>query len=125
MYCFFCNMDDIKVIDLCLVVEGNQVCCRRECLVCNECFIIYESVELMLFKVVKFDGICELFDENKLCSGIYWVLEKCLVSVEEVELVINKICYKLWVIGEWELLLWRIGEDVMNVLCDLDQVVYV
>ncbi|MVF11417.1 transcriptional regulator NrdR [Ketobacter sp. MCCC 1A13808] len=125
MHCPFCNTDDTKVIDSRLVAEGNQVRRRRECLACNERFTTYESAELMLPKVVKSDGTREPFDENKLRSGIHRALEKRPVSVEEVELAINKICHKLRATGERELPSRRIGEDVMNALRDLDQVAYV
>ena len=125
MHCPFCNTDDTKVIDSRLVAEGNQVRRRRECLACNERFTTYESAELMLPKVVKSEGPREPFDENKLRSGIHRALEKRPVSVEEVELAINKICHKLRATGERELPSRRIGEDVMNALRDLDQVAYV
>ena len=74
---------------------------------------------------MKSEGPREPFDENKLRSGIHRALEKRPVSVEEVELAINKICHKLRATGERELPSRRIGEDVMNALRDLDQVAYV
>lgn len=125
MHCPFCNTDDTKVIDSRLVAEGNQVRRRRECLACNERFTTYESAELMLPKVVKSDGTREPFDENKLRSGIQRALEKRPVSVEQVELAINKICHKLRATGERELPSRSIGEEVMDALRELDQVAYV
>ncbi len=125
MHCPFCNTDDTKVIDSRLVAEGNQVRRRRECLACNERFTTYESAELLLPKVVKSDGTREPFDENKLRSGIQRALEKRPVSVEQVELAINKICHKLRATGERELPSRSIGEEVMDALRELDQVAYV
>lgn len=64
--------------------------------------------------VVKSNDVCELFNEEKLCSGMLWVLEKCLVSFDDVEMVINYIKLQLCVIGECEVLSKMIGNLVME-----------
>lgn len=91
MYCLFCFVVDIKVIDFCFVGEGLFVCCCWQCLVCNECFMIFEVVELVMLCVIKSNDVCEFFNEDKLCSGMLRVLEKRLVSVDDVEMVLNYI----------------------------------
>lgn len=100
MYCFFCGVYEIKVIDFRFVFDGLQVCCWCECLKCSDCFIIFEVVELLMLKFVKQDGMRQFFDEEKLCGGMQRVLEKCLVSVEVFEIVILVIKYNLQVLGE-------------------------
>lgn len=75
--------------------------------------------------VIKLNGNCEFFDEEKMIGGLQCVLEKCLVSVDVIELVISIIKFKLCVIGECEVLSKLIGNLVMEQLKVLDKVVYI
>lgn len=125
MHCLFCFAVDTKVIDFCFVGEGLFVRCCWQCLVCNECFITFEVVELVMLRVVKSNDVCELFNEEKLRSGMLWALEKCLVSFDDVEMAINYIKLQLCVIGECEVLSKMIGNLVMEQLKKLDKVAYI
>lgn len=75
--------------------------------------------------VVKSNDVCEFFNEDKLCSGMLKVLEKCLVSVDDVEMVVNYIKIYLCGIGECEVVSKMIGNLVMEQLKKLDKVVYI
>lgn len=125
MYCPFCNTEESKVIDSRLVNETNQIRRRRECLTCKERFTTYETVELVLPRVIKNDGRRSPFDENKLRSGILKSLEKRPVSVEAVDSALNRILHKLRSSGEKEVSSKYLGELVMRELRELDQVAYV
>ena len=70
MQCPFCRVDETKVIDSRLVGEGDQVRRRRECISCGERFTTYETIELSLTRVLKRDGGCVQFREEKLRAGI-------------------------------------------------------
>lgn len=125
MHCPFCGATETKVIDSRLVAEGNQIRRRRQCLSCDERFTTYETAELVMPKVVKQDGTRAPFDENKLRSGIQRALEKRPVSMEQIETMIERICFQLRASGEREINSRLIGEKVMDALRDVDQVAYV
>lgn len=125
MHCPFCGATETKVIDSRLVAEGNQIRRRRQCLACEERFTTYETAELVMPKVVKQDGTRAPFDENKLRSGIQRALEKRPVSMEQVEAMIERICFQLRASGEREVDSRLIGEKVMEALRDVDEVAFV
>jgi len=125
MQCPFCRTNDTKVIDSRLVGEGNEVRRRRECIVCEERFTTYETIELSLPRVVKRDGSCVQFREEKLRAGILRALEKRPVRTELVDASINRIMYRLRALGEREIETKILGEWVMTELRALDEVAYV
>ena len=125
MRCPFCSANDTKVIDSRLANEGHQVRRRRECLDCGERFTTYESVELVMPRIVKSGGERTPFSEEKLRAGMMRALEKRPVATEEVEAAINRIKHRLRAGGEREVPSRRIGEWVMSELGGLDEVAYV
>ena len=125
MHCPFCSHSETKVIDSRLVADGDQVRRRRECQECGERFTTFESAELLLPRVIKSNGSRQPFDEAKLRSGILRAIEKRPVSLERVELTINRIKHRLRATGEPEVNTLSVGELVMEELRDLDDVAYV
>lgn len=125
LYCPFCSDFETKVIDSRLISDGGQVRRRRECQRCGERFTTFEVPELLLPRVIKNDGNRQPFDEDKLRNGLQRALEKRPVSLEQIELTINKIKYQLRATGEREIQTRAVGELVMEALRDLDEVAYV
>lgn len=125
MQCPFCRADDTKVIDSRLVAEGDQVRRRRECINCVERFTTYETVELSLPRLIKRDGSCVQFREEKLRAGIVRALEKRPVRTEQVDAAINRILKHLRATGEREIETQVLGEWVMTELKALDEIAYV
>lgn len=125
MQCPFCHADDTKVIDSRLVAEGDQVRRRRECIACEERFTTYETIELSLPRLVKRDGSCVQFREEKLRAGILRALEKRSVRTEQVDGAVSRIIYRLRAAGEREVETKVLGEWVMSELRALDEVAYV
>ncbi|MDA9049507.1 transcriptional regulator NrdR [Pseudomonadales bacterium] len=125
MHCPFCSHSETKVIDSRLVADGGQVRRRRECQECGERFTTFEAAELVLPRVIKSNGSRQPFDEAKLRSGILRAIEKRPVSLERVELTINRIKHRLRATGEPEVNTLSVGELVMDELRDLDDVAYV
>ena len=125
MHCPFCSHSETKVIDSRLVADGDQARRRRECQECGERFTTFESAELLLPRVIKSNGSRQPFDEAKLRSGILRAIEKRPVSLERVELTINRIKHRLRATGEPEVNTLSVGELVMDELRDLDDVAYV
>ena len=125
MHCPFCATDDTKVIDSRLVSDGHQVRRRRECLACHERYTTFESAELVMPKLIKRDGSREPFNEDKMRNGLMRALEKRPVSVEQVELSINKVKSQLRATGEREIASEMLGNIIMEQLKELDKVAYV
>ena len=121
----FCSHSETKVVDCLLFADGDQVRRRRECQECGERFTTFESAELLLPRVIKSNGSRQPFDETKLRSGILRAIEKRPVSLERVELTINRIKHRLRATGEPEVNTLSVGELVMDELRDLDDVAYV
>ena len=125
MYCPFCGANDTKVIDSRLVINGDQVHRRRECLLCEERFTTFETAELILPRLIKQDGSRQPFDEDKLRAGMLRALEKRPVSLERLEEAVARIKRKLRAAGEREVQSLVVGELVMNELKKLDEVAYI
>lgn len=125
MYCPFCTATDTKVIDSRLVSDGHQIRRRRECVACQERFTTFESAELVMPRIIKRDGSREPFNEDKMRSGLVRALEKRPVSVEQVELAINKVKSQMRATGEREIGSELLGNFIMEQLKHLDKVAYV
>ena len=125
MYCPFCSAKDTKVIDSRLVADGAQVRRRRHCNECAERFTTFESAELLMPYLIKSDGRREPFDEQKMLVGINRALEKRPVSIEDIEVGVNKIKSTLRATGEREVASKMVGELVMELLKSLDKIAYI
>ena len=124
MYCPFCSANDTKVIDSRLVSDGHQVRRRRECLACHERYTTFESAELVMPRIIKRDGSREPFNEDKMLSGLTRALEKRPVSMEQIELAVNKLKSQIRATGEREISSEMLGDLIMAQLKELDKVAY-
>ena len=122
MKCPFCTHDDTRVVDSRLGKEGNNIRRRRECIDCERRFTTYERVEETLPLVIKKDGRREVFDRQKIISGIQRACEKRPVSIATIEKVVDQMEVKLQESGEKEVAASRIGEAIMEALQSLDEV---
>jgi len=125
MNCPFCTHDDTRVVDSRLGKEGNNVRRRRECPECGRRFTTYERVEEMLPWVIKKDGRREAFDRSKIISGMQRACEKRPVSVEQIELMVDRLERYFQETGEKEIGASIVGEEVMKALQQVDEVAYV
>ncbi|MBO7390089.1 MAG: transcriptional repressor NrdR [Clostridia bacterium] len=125
MKCVYCGSMDSKVIDSRISDDGTSIRRRRECLECGRRFTTYETVERIPVFVIKKDGNRELFDINKLRSGIMKACEKRPVSYESINKLVTEIEKTVYNIGSNEISSDRIGDEVMKGLKELDQVAYV
>lgn len=125
MKCPFCSHDDTRVVDSRLGKEGNNIRRRRECVDCERRFTTYERVEETLPLVIKKDGRREVFDRQKIISGIQRACEKRPVSIATIEKVVDQMEMSLQESGEKEIDASRIGEAIMAALQSLDEVAYV
>ncbi len=125
MNCPFCSHNDTRVVDSRLGKEGNNVRRRRECPECGRRFTTYERVEEMLPWVIKKDGRREAFDRAKIISGMQRACEKRPVSVEQIEMMVDRFERFFQEAGEKEISASLVGEEVMKALQQVDEVAYV
>lgn len=125
MKCHDCDYLDSKVIESRDLDDGTTIRRRRRCLRCGYRFTTYERMEMPNLAVTKKDGRRELFDRDKLASGIYKACEKRPIAIALVEEVIAQIERDVRALGESEVTSNVIGEMVMTKLMGLDDVAYV
>ena len=122
MKCPSCGSVDIKVVDSRPVEENNSIRRRRECLSCHGRFTTYEVIDAFQAVVVKKDGSKELFDKNKLLSGL---LKACQKRPVNAEALANEIDAEIQNSLRREISSSEIGELAMEKLRALDAVAYV
>ena len=122
MKCPACGFSDSKVVDSRHVEEGNSIRRRRECLNCQKRFTTFEMLETVQIIVIKKNGTKELFDRNKLLSGLLKACQKRPVNAEEI---VNEIESELQNSLSNEVTTNEIGEYVMKKLKERDDVAYV
>ena len=125
MKCQFCNCADSRVVDSRPTDDGNSIRRRRECINCGRRFTTYEKVEVQQLLVVKKDNSRELFDPQKLRSGIIAACHKRPVSAAEIEKVVSSVEQMAYNNLQEEITTRRIGEMVMEALRSLDEVAYI
>ena len=122
MKCPSCGSHESKVIDSRPVEENNSIRRRRECLDCHIRFTTYEIIDVYQPVVLKKDGSKELFDKNKLLTGLLKACQKRPVNAEQVADEIEAALYNTM---RREVTSQRIGELAMEKLKELDAVAYV
>lgn len=125
MKCPFCGHLENKVVDSRLRREGDVIRRRRECLSCERRFTTHERVEDILPMVIKKDNRREPFDRKKITDGIVKACEKRSVSMDTIETMVDRIERKFQDRMEKEIQSDEIGEAVMQVLHETDDVAYV
>ena len=122
MKCPGCGYTESKVIDSRPVTERNSIRRRRECLACQKRFTTFEMIETIEIIVVKKNGAKEMFDKQKLLSGVLKATEKravdALTLVDEIESELQNTLRQ-------EVSSTEIGEMVMQKLKERDEVAYV
>ena len=124
MECPYCHHIETKVTDS-RDTGTLSIRRRRECLKCNKRFTTYEYIELTPIYVKKKDGRLEKFDRNKIKEGIMKAVESRPIGHDKIDEMINFIEEKVRRTGKEELKSSVIGEYVMDVLKNTDQVAYI
>ena len=125
MKCPFCGEIDNKVIDSRLSKDANVIRRRRECIDCSRRFTTYEHIEEIPIMIIKKDGRREVFNREKVRSGIQKACEKRNISMNAIEEFIDDLERDLREMGEKELPASVVGEKTMLKLHELDGVAYV
>jgi transcriptional repressor NrdR len=125
MKCPFCGETNNKVIDSRLSKDGNVIRRRRECIDCSRRFTTYEHIEEIPIMIVKKDGRREVFNKDKVRTGMQRACEKRKISMNVIEQFIDNLERDLRETGEKEIPSSEIGHLIMKKLHELDDVAYV
>jgi len=125
MKCPYCEYFESRVVDSRPTDEGQAIRRRRECISCSKRFTTYEKIEEIPIIIVKKDGNRQAYDRNKLLNGILKSCEKRPVSMSTIEQIADDIEKNLSNSLEKEITSVEVGEMVMNVLKNVDEVAYV
>ena len=123
--CPFCKNIDTKVIDSRPIVEKQAIRRRRECEMCGKRFTTYERLETVPIMIIKKDNTIEPFERGKLLNGLIKACNKCSVSIQKLEDIVDDIENTLCSSYSKEVESSKIGEMIMERLKDLDEVAYV
>lgn len=119
------RIGDSRVLESREISDGKAIRRRRETLDGKHRFTTYERIEKPNVAVVKKNGSRELFDRNKLALSIKQSVGKFFSSELEVERIINKIEDSIFEIGDLEVTSQRIGDVVLDILAEVNEVAYV
>ena len=122
MNCPACGFAESKVVDSRPVNDGASIRRRRECLHCQKRFTTFEIMESVQIFVVKKNGEKQLFDKSKLLVGVLKATQKRPVNAEEI---VNQIELDLQNALRQEVSSKELGEMVMDILREKDEVAYV
>ncbi len=125
MKCPFCLFPESKVIDSRPADDGQRIRRRRECIQCSKRFTTYEAIESQPVIIIKRDKSRQVFDRNKLLSGMLRACEKRPVALETLETAIDEIESQLQNSLEREVTSVAIGEMALQKLKDIDEIAYV
>lgn len=125
MRCPYCECEESKVVDSRPIESGQAIRRRRECIKCNKRFTTYENIEEVPLIIIKKDGNRQVYNRSKLLNGIIRACEKRPVSIEQMEQIVDEIEKTLYNSMEKEITTVYVGELVMDILKDIDEVAYV
>jgi len=122
MLCPLCKKSDSRVLDS--RDEEFFVKRRRECLKCKYRFTTFERLEFPKLRVLKRNGLYELFDHDKMARGVRLALEKRPFKTCQIDEIITNIEQKIVQTGKKAITSRDIGEIVVSELKRCDDVAY-
>lgn len=124
MKCPGCGFTESKVIDS-RPTDNYSIRRRRECLNCKRRFTTYEIIDVVPLVVQKKDGREELFDRNKILTGLIKSCYKRPVTGEQLNALVSEVETELLNSLRNKVTTEEIGVMVMERLKKLDEVSYV
>ncbi len=125
MQCPTCQNTDSRVLESRSADSGKSVRRRRECLNCSFRFTTYERVETMPVSVIKKDGSRELFDKQKLFTGISRACEKTTFTSEAIINFVDGIESHIVQDSNKDIKSSQIGELILKSLRKENEVAYI
>ena len=118
------KIGDSKVLESRETVDGTMIRRRRESSDGHR-FTTYERIEMPPLTVLKRSGNKEIFDRDKLLLAVRRSVGKFFNSELEVEDVVNRATTILYGYGTDQITSKQIGEAVLDVLAEVNEVAYV
>ena len=118
------RIGDSKVLESRETVDGTMIRRRRES-PDGRRFTTYERIEMPQLTVIKRSGNQEIYDRDKLLLAVKRSVGKFFNSELEIEEVINRVTDILYSYGTEQITSKQIGEAVLDVLADVNEVAYV
>ena len=118
------RIGDSKVLESRETVDGTMIRRRRESSDGRR-FTTYERIELPNLTVLKRSGNKEVYDRDKLLMAVKRSVGKFFNSELEVEDVVNRATDMLYSLGTDQINSKQIGEAVLDVLAEVNEVAYV
>ena len=125
MKCPFCGGLESRVADSRTTEEGTAIKRRRECINCEKRFTTMEKAEESPIIVIKRDGRREVFDGNKILTGLLRACEKRDISLDTLQFLVQELEQELRTSFRQEVETDQIGDILLNKLRKLDEVAYV
>ncbi len=124
MKCPFCGYENTKVVDSRDTEDLTVTRRRRECERCNERFTTYERIELNI-NVRKKDNTIQAWNRDKIITGVMKACEKREIQRSDIEKMVDTIENEIKKSGKREISTVEIGEMIMDLLKDVDEVAYI
>ena len=123
MRCPDCQHEDSRVIDS--RATADHVRRRRECQACGHRFTTYERWERPRLWILKKGGLKEPYSHEKVLQGIALACRKRPVSAAQMDEAAARVRTILEARRGHEVPSAEVGDAVMAVLADVDDVAYV
>ena len=118
------RIGDSKVLESRETIDGTMIRRRRESSDGHR-FTTYERIEMPQLTVTKRSGNKEIFDRDKLLLAVKRSVGKFFNSELEIEDVVNRASNMLYSHGTDQITSKQIGEAVLDVLAEVNEVAYV
>jgi len=118
------KIGDSKVLESRETPDGAMIR-RRRVTPEGRRFTTYERIEMPALVVKKRSGNKEQFDRDKLLTAVRRSVGKFFNSDLEVEDVVNKVVTKVYDLGSDEIESKQIGQAILDVLAEINEVAYV
>ena len=118
------KIGDSKVLESRETPDGSMIR-RRRVTPEGRRFTTYERIEMPALVVKKRSGNKEQFDRDKLLTAVRRSVGKFFNSDLEVEDVVNKVVSKVYDLGNDEIESKQIGQAILDVLAEVNEVAYV
>lgn len=125
MKCPNCQHCESKVIESRDVAGGESIRRRRECLSCQHRYTTYERLERPAVTVTKKDGTRQLYDRQKLLSGLQKACEKTTITADQFEELVSRVEKAIYDQADGQITSQQIGNIIMDALAHMNQVAYV
>lgn len=124
MKCPFCGAADTSVLESRTGEPGSSIRRRRECGKCGKRFTTTEEVKRSFLWVIKKDGRREVFEKEKIKTGILRAIEKRPVSLDLVDDIVDQVEREMLRSEKQEIPTRVIGNAVLSRLKKVDKVAW-